>query len=463
MKDLTEIILSDIINQKIFKFAEESSINIYLVGGYLREILTGIEKADRDYVIEGHGARNLAENLAGVLRGSFVDLDKERDIARVVIEGRTLDFSGTLGKSIEEDLLRRDFTINSIAWSPKKGFIDPMNGMIDIKKGVIRAIKKENMSEDPIRLLRVYRFSAQLKMDIEPRTVKMITELSHLLQNVSGERISSEVFKILESPQSFIYLYKASQSGILESIFPELVATRNIPPHVGHYLGTIDHSLEMVRQIELLLSKLPDWVIKYLKEELSYVVSRLSVLKLAGLLHDIGKPLTWTMTLDGEHRFVGYERIGAELIDSISERLKLSNKVTEILKTLIKCHLIPLNLIESGTPEKKDLYRVFKSLGKDCIDITILAMSICHSMSETKEVILNKERLLLELLENFRTLDIYEKEVPKLLTGKDIIEIFNIRIGPEVGRLIKALREAQILGEVRSKEEAIEYIRKLTL
>jgi len=116
---------------------------IYLVGGYIRDIFIGTETDDRDYVLEGYGAWEFAKMVAGIFNGSFVGLDKERDISRVVIEKRTLDFSGTSGKLIEEDLKRRDFTINSIAWSPVRGIIDPLNGIEDIKSSVIRAVKKK--------------------------------------------------------------------------------------------------------------------------------------------------------------------------------------------------------------------------------------------------------------------------------------------------------------------------------
>jgi putative nucleotidyltransferase with HDIG domain len=457
MKDLREEILSDIINQKIFAFGKDSSIKLYLVGGHLRNLLMGIDKEDRDYVVEGKGAWNLAKKLASVLNGSFVGLDQERDIARIVIEGRTLDFSGTLGKSIEEDLERRDFTINSIAWSPERGFIDPFHGMKDIEQRIIRAIKKENMSEDPLRLIRAYRFGAELKFDIEPRTSEIITELSYLIPNVSGERISSEFFKILEFPHSFDYIFIASESKVLEAIFPELTPTRDIPPHGKHNLRVFDHSLDVVRCIEVIIPKLPDWVIVHLQEEVSYGISRLSVLKLGGLLHDIGKPLTWKITSNGRHRFIGHGRAGAELIDQISERLKLSKNVIGVLKALVRSHLRPLHLIESVHLDKRILYRSLSYLGQDSVDITVLAMADTLSIGGTEEEKIKKQGLLLEILEDFRSYRI----IPRLLTGDDLIKIFNIEQGPQIGKILKALKEAQAIGEVRDKEEAIEYVKRL--
>jgi len=456
MEEITEKILSDPINKKIFGIAEGSSIRLYLVGGYLRDIILGIEKEDRDYVVEGYGAREFAKRMAEVLRGSFVDLDVKRDIARVVIKGKSLDFSGTSGRDIEEDLERRDFTVNSIAWSIKKGLIDPFNGIGDIEKRIIRAIKRDNFIEDPLRLLRAYRISSELKMDIEPGTSEMIAGLSYLLPRVSGERVSSELFKILRSPDSFNQLLGMVQTGVIESIFPELTPTRHIQ---GDYLSVFDHSLETVKQIESLIIRLPDWITGYLKEEVSSGVNHLSILKLGGLLHDIGKPLTLKITSDRGQRFIGHGRVGAEIIDSISERLRLSSKMAETLKLLVRYHLRPLHLIESG-PTKRGLYRFFRSLDRYCIDITVLAMGDILSMGGKEDEIKKKEVRLLEILDGFKLYRKEESVIPKILTGKEIMEILGIESGPRVGKILQRLREAQMLGEVRSEEDAIEFIRR---
>lgn len=461
MRALNKKILSDSINKIVFAIAKDSSINIYLVGGYIRDLFLGIAKADKDYVIEGHGAWDFAKGLAGVLEGSFVGLDKERDIARIVTEDRTLDFSGTRGKLIEEDLGRRDFTINSVAWSPERGFIDPLNGISDIKERVLRAIRKENMVEDPLRLLRAYRIGAELKMDIESETIKIITELSQLLKDVSGERVSSELFLLLKSPQSFNYLSKASGTGIIDAIFPELAATRDIPPHGNHHLGTFEHSLEVVRKIEILLAELPEWVISHLQEEVSSGVNRFTVLKLGGLLHDIGKPLTLKINDEGRYTFMEHERAGAGLIENISGRIKLSKKITEILKSLVKWHLRPLHLIKNGNLESRPLYRFFLDTGEECIDITLLAIADILSMKRKEDEIADKESLLTKILEGVRYFKEKESETQKILKANDIMEIFKIRPGPEVGNILKIIREAQILGEVRSREQAIEYINKV--
>jgi putative nucleotidyltransferase with HDIG domain len=461
MKDLEDKILSDPINKNIFSLIRDSSSKIYLVGGYIRDLIVGIEKDDRDYVLEGYGAWDFAKRVAGVLKGTFVGLDKERDMARVVIDDRTLDFSGTSGKLIEEDLKRRDFTINSIAWSPIRRIIDQLNGIADIKSGVIRAVKKENLQEDPLRLLRAFRIGSELKMDIEPETLKIIAESSHLLPTVSGERVSSELFLLLRSPQSFIYILKASKTGILDAIFPELTRTKDIPPQGIHYLNVYEHSLEVLKQIEILFQELPGYVVNHLKEEISSTITRFSILKLGGILHDIGKPITWEINHEGKYTFNDHERVGAELVESISERLKFSNNTTENLKSIVKWHSRPLNLIKKAHTDKRTLYSLFRELDNYLIDTTIHAMADIRSMGFKKEDLRIKEILLIEVLENYKSYKIKEETTPRILRGNDIIKILNIKAGPEVGRKLEIIREAQLLGEIKTKEEAIEYLKRI--
>lgn len=461
MKDLEEKILSDPINKNIFTLIRDSSSSIYLVGGYIRDLIVGIEHNDRDYVLEGYGAWDFAKRVAGFLKGTFVGLDKKRDMARVVIDDRTLDFSGTSGKPIKEDLKRRDFTINSIAWSPSRRIIDPLNGITDIKSGVIRAVKKENLQEDPLRLLRAYRISAELKMDIEPETLKIIAESSHLLSNASGERVSSELFLLLRSPQSFIYVLGASKTGILDAIFPELTRTKDIPPQGIHYLNVYEHSLEVLKKIEILFQELPGYVINHLKEEISSTITRFSILKLGGILHDIGKPITWEINHEGKYTFNDHERVGAELVESISERLKFSNNTTENLKSIVKLHSKPLNLFKEFPNDKRGLYRYFRELDNYLIDITVHSIADIRSMGFKKEDLRIKEALLVEVLENYKKYKIKDETTPAILKGDDIIRILKIKAGPEVGKKLKMIREAQLLGEIRTKEEAIEYLREL--
>ncbi|MBI5199757.1 MAG: HD domain-containing protein [Nitrospirae bacterium] len=380
-------------------------------------------------------------------------------MARVVIENRTLDFSGTSGKLIEEDLKRRDFTVNSIAWLPVRGIIDPLNGIKDLRNGVIKAVKKENMLEDPLRLLRAFRIGAEQKMDIEPETLKIITESSHLLPNASGERVSSELFLLLRSPQSFIYILMASKTGILDAIFPELTRTKEIPPQRNHFLNVFDHSIEVLKQIEILFQELPDYVVNHLQEEFSSAIPRLSILKLGGILHDIGKPITWKITPECKYTFIDHERVGAELVESISERLKFSNNTTENLKTIVKWHLKPLNLIKEVHTDKRTLYRLFRELDKYLIDITVHAIADIRSMGFKKEGLRIKETLLIEVLKNYKSYKIKEETTPRILRGDDIIKILNIKAGPEVGEKLEIIREAQLLGEMRTKEEAIAFIK----
>lgn len=451
MEDLDKKISSDPLNKKIFKFAQGSSVNLFLVGGYIRDLFLGIEKNDRDFAIEGSGARELAKKLAVLLAGSFVDLDKDRDMARVVIKGTILDFSGTLGRTIEQDLARRDYTINSIAWSPINGLIDPLNGIGDIEKRIIRAIKKENLKEDPIRILRAYRIASELRMDIEPETSEMITEFSHLLPTVSGERISSELFKILDSSKSFDYLLEASRSGVIAAIFPELFEGKTIPRVVNYNLNLIYPSLETVRFLEMLVIKLPAWIINHLSEEISGGVSRFSALKLGGFLHNIGKPTKITK----------HEKADVKIIENITKRLKMSTNISKMLRILLRDYHKPIQLIEPGFPEKRKILGLFMSLNRYSIDVTVLAMADILSMSGADKVKEERIEKLFEILEMYKKFEKINAEANKIINGNEIMEILEVGPGPEIGEIITELREAMFSGEVRNKEEAKELVKRI--
>lgn len=193
--------------------------DVYVVGGYLRDLfLRGIHSRDMDFVAQGN-FRALAAAVAKELGGRAVELKKER-MTRVVLEGGvTLDFSRMEG-DINQDLAGRDFTINAMAWSPADGLIDPHGGITDIKRRAIRAISEDNLKKDPVRLLRAFRFSAELGMAVERRTRVAIRALAPRIRESASERITLEFFKLLNSEAPSEALYAALSDGILNLIIP---------------------------------------------------------------------------------------------------------------------------------------------------------------------------------------------------------------------------------------------------
>lgn len=213
MSGLNEKIMGNALNRKVFQI----SGNAYVIGGYLRDLLnTGTHSRDIDFVVLRDLGRTV-NSVSDELGGRVVHLRKEK-ISRVVLkDGRTLDFSLVNGK-ILDDLKCRDFTFNAMAWSPRDGLIDPFEGAADIRNGLVKCILRKNFIEDPLRLLRAYRFAAENSWKIEGRTRKFIRELAGRIRITAAERITLEFFKMLNSKDPSGALLLSIGDGVLTKI-----------------------------------------------------------------------------------------------------------------------------------------------------------------------------------------------------------------------------------------------------
>lgn len=215
-KKLKEKILKDKYNSIIFKKC--MGRELYLVGGYIRDILRNKISKDRDFIVSDN-VESFVKKIKKTIGGTIVKF-KKGDTFRLVLKNRiTMDFSSSKG-SIEEDLSKRDFTINAIAWSPKTGIIDPYGGMRDIEKRIVRSISKDNLINDPLRMLRAYRLASELDGKIDSETRRLIKTFYYNLKKVSNERITFETFNLLNSKNPSRYLSMASNDKILKLIFP---------------------------------------------------------------------------------------------------------------------------------------------------------------------------------------------------------------------------------------------------
>lgn len=205
-------------------FGAAGDAEIYLVGGYIRDLLANRESRDRDYAVSG-SVRKLAEAVALATDGRLIPLGRAGMHRVVLKDGGTLDFS-PLQDSIEKDLSRRDFTINAIAWSPKAGWIDPVKGRDDLGRGLIRMVNSANLELDTLRVLRAYRIAAELSFEIESETRSALRRFSSLIHKSKSERITSEFFKILNLSNASYAVEMALQDGLLpcliNSSYPDL-------------------------------------------------------------------------------------------------------------------------------------------------------------------------------------------------------------------------------------------------
>ena len=441
----------------------------YLVGGYIRDLLMGkFSASDRDIAISG--AENFAVMLAKDFDATFITLDSENKIYRLVLKDKInyLDISELRGNSIEEDLTQRDFTINAIAYDlASDKLIDTTGGIEDIKNGVINLIKEENFSDDPLRILRAYRFMATTGYKFSKDLSLILKKYMDLIQNPAKERIHDEILKLFGGKYTSETLLKMYNDGILEIIFPCTKEIEKIPPNSHHHLDLIHHSIETVKQIEQQYETAQDEVKSHMDKVDFGGYPRINHLKLAGFLHDIGKPLTWTIEEDTKrHRFIKHDIEGAKLVVPLLKELKFSNKQIEYISEMIQKHIYPSGVISAPVLDNKVMMRYIRKMGEDVIDNIILAKAdrlsaqgpeITEEMTE--ENISGLNTLLNFYIEVKDTL----KPLPKLIDGNEIMKLLSIKQSPILGKILNEIKELQINGEITTKEEAIEFAKRYTV
>ncbi len=430
----------------------------YLVGGAVRDFLMGKTTVDRDIAILG------AEEFAKKINGTFIVLDEENKIYRVVLEDKInyLDISELQGGNIEEDLLRRDFTINAIAYDlQKEEFVDVTGGLNDLKNGVLRHIKNENFEDDPLRILRAFRFISVTGFEMAEELKTAINKYKHLAFNPSKERIMYELLKLFGGKNASKTLILMDEFGLLEELVPYVTEMKKVPPNTHHHLDLFHHVVETVRNIEKLYENSAEPVKEHLNQIDFGGFPRINHLKLAGFLHDIGKYSTWTIEENGRHRFIKHDDVGSKMCIPFLKNLKFSKKQIEYISCMIKNHIYPSNVVAAPDLNEKVMMRYLRKMENNVIDNIVLAKAdrlSARGEAITEEIINNNlnglDKLLNFYLEKRETI----KPLPKLLSGYEVMELKGIKQSPELGNIIKALNEAQLNGEINTKEEAIEFV-----
>lgn len=461
--------LEQALNRRVLEETTSTGLQLYLVGGYIRDALlgrygSGKEPLDFDYAVSGGSAIGLAQTIAKRFSGHFVLLDEALDTARVVLDsGEMLDFAGCVGGNIETDVARRDFSLNALVWNPQQPeqILDLVGGMADLKARRIRAIAEKNFIDDPLRMLRAFRFRTILDGSIEPATSEMISRNAKLLAKSAPERTNYELFSILKASDTAGVLKEMGELGLLEVVFPELIETRRVTPNAFHHLGLWDHSLEAVAQAELHLAELPSWVHEDLATELSAGITRLQAMKLACLLHDIGKPGTWQITPEGRHSFYGHDRLGAEMCDVLAERQRWSRPVSRFIVNLIRWHLRPGQLFHQGRPTERAILRFYRTISQDTPSLMVLAFGDFGATCGPGLAGPNRDALeksLHELLSGYRVFLNGQSSMERLIDGNEIMRLLDIKPGPILGEILEAVAEAQALQEIQDREQAKQFV-----
>ena len=468
IQTLTNKIQQDSILNNLASFFDNE---IYVVGGTVRDFLMGKISYDRDLIVVDEDAKSFSQKVAEFFDGVFIPLDEENKIYRIVLKDKKnfLDITNPIGGNLEEDIMRRDITINAIAVNIKTGEIPSFCefGIQDIQNKIIREIKEENFTDDPLRMLRVYRFYANLGFEISPELLNITKKHASLINKPAKERIEYELMKLFDGEFAAQALLKMDESEILEIIFPFVKELKQVPPNLHHHLDLFNHSIETVNQVQKFYEISPKEVQEHLKKVDFGGFSRLSHLKLAALMHDIGKFSTWTIEPDtGRHRFIKHEDVGAKLAIPILKKMCFSNKQIDYISYIIKKHMYPTAVVSAPELNDKVMMRYVRKSADNAIDTIIIAKAdrvSAQGPEITKELVEENITLLDKLLQFYLNTKETLAPLPKLLDGRAVMSILNINPSPILGKILNELHEAQISGDILTKDDAVRFIKSIPL
>ncbi|MFO7667461.1 MAG: HD domain-containing protein, partial [Desulfobacterales bacterium] len=430
-----------------------------------RDLLLGRSPSDYDIVVL-ESPEKYASSLATRCNGHVVKIGKQNQaIFRVISESAVFDISAIESTTIEDDLARRDFTINATGYDLFLGeVIDLFEGIKDLSIKKIRMVSKDIFKKDPVRLIRAYRIAAMLDFEIESETARILANNVKLITKAAGERIKAELFKIFSCPNSYEYIHQMYESGLLFKIFPELTALQGCKQNAHHAYDVLDHSLNALSQLEILLNekKIGAESINLLLPDINKEKSAL--LKYSILLHDIGKSYAKTVGDDGSIHFFNHEIFGADMAKQISKRLKLSNIEADYVDFIIRNHISALNLYNSGNkgfPSKRSLTRFLIKYGDKTPDI--LFHTIADIKGKANEEKRNEDflRFASYLLKEFFSVYEVKKTEPRLINGNDLIGEFGLSPSPLFKKILSMVEESRISNDIKNREEAFSLVKEL--
>jgi poly(A) polymerase len=436
----------------------------WIVGGALRDELLGREVTDIDIAVDGDPAAAARERAAEV-RGPVFRLSEAFGAWRVLDRhgGRVWDFSPLQGATIEEDLRKRDFTVNAMARPSEGGaMIDPLGGRADIESRTLRVIGPESYENDPLRPLRLARLAAELGFRPDTETERLTAAAAPRVIEASGERIFAELRRLVLAPGAVQGLALADRLGLLHAVLPELADLHDVEQSHFHHKDVYGHTLEVLERLIEIEGEVEGELREVLDEPLADELTRGQALRFGALLHDIGKPATHDVREDGRVTFMGHDRLGEEMVRRVCRRLRTSDRLSRFLEGITRHHLVLGFLVPERPLDRRAIYRYLKRTSPVEVEVTLLS---CADRLATRGK--NADRAIdahMELAKELMpaALEWRRQGPPRLpLRGDELAEELGIEPGPELGRVITKLEEAAYAGEVTSRAEAVEIARRL--
>ncbi len=463
---------------EVIKLAEETKTDVYVVGGYIRDFLLKKRSLDIDLVV-CKKAESFAKKLAKKINGKCFILHSDLQVYRVAVMNNPdieyIDISLMQGKNIKEDLSKRDFTINALAAkiedfdNLKKNIIDCFDGIKDLKNKNIKVVSKTVFNDDPLRMLRAFRFASEYNFKISKETLSLIKKYSSKIVSIAGERIKNELFRILSNKKSSQYIAMIDEIGLLEKIFPIITKMKKSAKNFYyHPNGLFQHCFQTYEALENILVKLDkyfpkskDILEKHLDENFSENVNKKNLLKFIAIFHDCAKP-ECAKRMDNKMRFLGHEALGAKKTAQIMKNLKMSNKEIDFAKAIISEHMRPSNLAKSEVITNRAQMRLFRDIKENTPDLLILAMSDWHSYKTLKKkiypkkVLQHQEKSVAKLIFDYFDF-INNKPKDKIIDGNILMKEFKLKPGKIIGELLKYINNAYEEGRVKNKQQALTF------
>ncbi len=496
----------DTLAYEVLAFVTRQRQPVWLVGGAVRDRLLRRETHDLDLVVPTDAAA-LARQVADHFNGDFYLLDRRRDFGRALLPaslaatdgltaaGRSsqpliVDVVRLQGPQLEDDLRARDFTVNAMAVQLNAGatgeLVDPLGGLEDLKQGVLRLASEHALEADPVRLLRAPRLAGELGLRLSPELIRAVREAAPLLAFGSAERVRDELWRMIGQPGCARAVRVLHHLQLLAVVLPEMTALVNLQQSPPHRWDVFEHTIQTMQATDRLLmlvlgkgrpqdvpeSLMWEQLVRYveplqahLSQEVSSGHTRAGWLCWLAMAHDWGKALTRTVEADGRVRFLNHERQGARLVEDRLFMLRFSREETRYLSAMVRLHMRPFALLREGQePSRRAVYRFFRDAGAMGVELLLCSLADHRAtygadldLVEWRERLGRVARMLAAWFERRE-----EAVAPEpLLDGHILISELGIAPGPEVGRLLDAVYEAQVAGEVQNRAQALELARRL--